>query len=68
MVKGVAMTVKTMIDPQYMTPALWLLLALFTAAPFAYLIVMINMRRTRARYERMKREAEKARRRHRNRL
>lgn len=57
-----------MIDVNHMTPDLWLLLAVCTIAPFAYLIVMINMRRTRARYERMKREAEKARRQHRNRL
>jgi len=57
-----------MIDPNHMTPALWLLLALFTAAPFAYLVIVINMHRTRARYERMKREAERARRQHRNRL
>ena len=57
-----------MIDPQHMTGGLWLLLALFTAAPFAYLIVCINLARTRARYERLRREAERARRRHRNRL
>jgi len=57
-----------MIDVNHMTGGLWLLLALFTAAPFGYLIVCINMRRTRARYERMRREAERARRQHRNRL
>jgi len=57
-----------MIDPQHMTPWLWALLAAFTIAPFAYLIVMINLARSRARYERMRREAERARRRHRNRL
>jgi len=57
-----------MIDPNHMTGGLWILLALFTIAPFAYLIVMINLARTRARYERMRREADKARRRHRNRL
>ena len=57
-----------MIDVNHMTPGLWVLLAIFTIAPFAYLIVLINMQRTRARYERMKREAERARRRHRNRL
>jgi len=57
-----------MIDPNHMTPVLWLLLAVFTAAPFAYLIIAINMHRTRARYERMRREAERSRRQHRNRL
>jgi len=57
-----------MIDVNHMTPALWLLLALFTIAPFAYLVIVINMHRTRARYERMKREAERSRRQHRNRL
>ena len=57
-----------MIDIEHMTPGLWLFLAIFTIAPFAYLVIAINMHRTRARYERMKREAEKARRRHRNRL
>ena len=57
-----------MINPEHMTPVLWLLLAICTIAPFAYLIVCINMHRTRARYERMKREAEKARRQYRNRL
>ena len=57
-----------MIDVNHMTPALWLLLALFTIAPFGYLIIAINLARTRARYERMKREAERSRRQHRNRL
>ena len=57
-----------MINPEHMTPALWLLLALFTIAPFGYLIIAINLARTRARYERMKREAERSRRQHRNRL
>jgi len=57
-----------MIDPNHMTGGLWILLALFTAAPFAYLVIVINLARSRARYERMKREADKARRRHRNRL
>lgn len=53
---------------EHMTPGLWILLALFTVLPFAYLIVAINMQRTRARYERMRREADRARRQHRNRL
>ena len=57
-----------MIDANHMTPALWLILAIFTIAPFAYLVIVINMHRTRARYERMKREAERSRRQHRNRL
>ena len=43
---------------EHMTPGLWILLFLFTVLPFAYLIVAINMQRTKRRYERMRDQAE----------
>ena len=51
-------TTKDMIDIEHMTPCLWILLFLFTVLPFAYLVIAINMQRTRARYDRMRKEAE----------
>ena len=56
------------IDPNYMTGPLWLILGVSLLLPLCYFTVALNMERTRRRYERMKREAEEARRRHRNRL
>lgn len=57
-----------MIDPNHMTLSLWLILGLSLMLPVGFFIVVLNMQRSKRRYERMKREAEEARRRERNRL
>lgn len=57
-----------MIDPHHMTLSLWLILGLSLMLPVGFFIVVLNMQRSKRRYERMKREAKEARRRERNRL